>query len=529
MSVATSLTPGRLLCDGQFRLLTSYGADEPTGMEYWHARDLRMDREVALTILVGDPAEPATVRTVEHVLDQVRRAAALGLPAVARVFDVVGPESLYGYRDGVLGLVIADWTPGNDLLDLLRGTRFSPFTACRVVKQLALSTDQAHHAGLVLGAADPRRLRVTGQGVATVAFPGPPPTSSQRGDVRGLGELLYLLLTGTWPGQDLADLADIRRPRHLPGGQFAAPNEADPTVPRDLSLITMLSLSDSGVGGIRTCGPLLGVLDEVLNANVRTDVFPVVGRQPRPARPARPPNRVRQQAVRRTRTALRAAADTVARADGGHRRLAVITGALTVAAIAIAVWIGGQVVGYFQLTTTQAADGTSTGQSSGPPSAVRKSGSPPTNAAPAATPVAPSGVSEYLVTGNADNPGTLSRVIDGDPNTAWKTDEYRQQFPVFLPGIGVQLHFAQPTRIATVTINSPSAGTTVQIRAGSSAHPPLASTTLLATATLKPGDTAIPLRAGSATPYLLVWITQLGDGGEGYQTAINEITCRPAS
>jgi hypothetical protein len=57
---------------------------------------------------------------------------------------------------------------------------------------------------------------------------------------------------------------------------------------------------------------------------------------------------------------------------------------------------------------------------------------------------------------------------------------------------------------------------------------PLSGAPLLATATLHAGATTIRLPARPATPYVLVWIIHLDDGGGGFQSMIGEITCQPA-
>ena len=60
-----------------------------------------------------------------------------------------------------------------------------------------------------------------------------------------------------------------------------------------------------------------------------------------------------------------------------------------------------------------------------------------------------------------------------------------------------------------VTIDTPSSGTKVEIRAASTQTPSkLEDTTVLAPAfTLKPGHNVIPIKAGAPTSNLLVWIS----------------------
>lgn len=88
-----------------------------------------------------------------------------------------------------------------------------------------------------------------------------------------------------------------------------------------------------------------------------------------------------------------------------------------------------------------------------------------------------------------------------------------------------------PTVVGQVTIDTPSSGTKVEIRAASSSAPAsLNDTKLLAQAfTLKPGHNVIPVRAGSPTSNLLVWISTLGTTSGKSQAGFFEITVQAAS
>jgi putative peptidoglycan lipid II flippase len=116
-------------------------------------------------------------------------------------------------------------------------------------------------------------------------------------------------------------------------------------------------------------------------------------------------------------------------------------------------------------------------------------------------------------------------VIDGDPTTVWRTDQYRQQFPSSLkPGVGIMATFGQPVKLTEVDIDSPSAGTVVQIRTATTAVPHLADTQIIGTATLTNGHTVIQLNPGPPVQYVLVWIGTLANTGHYYQSMIGEIT-----
>src|SRR5205823_2400451 len=100
--------------------------------------------------------------------------------------------------EGLLGVIVAEWTAGTDLVDLVKDGPVEPFPAAHMVQRLAGAVEQAHHAGLALGLGHPQRLRLSADGTLRLAFPGPLPGATLRDDVMALGAVLYLLLTGRW-------------------------------------------------------------------------------------------------------------------------------------------------------------------------------------------------------------------------------------------------------------------------------------------------------------------------------------------
>jgi hypothetical protein len=117
-------------------------------------------------------------------------------------------------------------------------------------------------------------------------------------------------------------------------------------------------------------------------------------------------------------------------------------------------------------------------------------------------------------------------VIDGDPDTGWKTFNYRQQFPALKPGVGIMTSFASPVQLSTLAIDSPSPGTEVEIRAASTPDAAISDTQLLARATLDDGVTTVSLSDSQPVQYVLVWITHLGGGGSDNSTEIREVSFR---
>lgn len=474
-------TAGCLLGRKRYRLLAEIGRDDRFAVRLWQGRDLVLDRDVALTLFTAAALDAASVSSIHSAVTRALRSARLEVAGAARVLDVLEPERPDAASGIVVAVVVAEWTPGWALVDLLEDGPLPPLMAAHVLVPLADAVDTAHNAGLILGCDHPDRIRVTADRQARFAFPGPPPASGSRDDIRGLGAMLYLLLTGCWPLRDgpaglpLAPLG--------PDGTPISPLRLQPEVPVELSTLALRCIADSDKGGgVRTGA----AVRQVLEHNSSNDEFTAGGR----ARDSRQAERQRRIKFRVAMTAL---------------------GAATLMIIGYA---GAQVVSVF--TDTGAA-----------PLVI--AGATPTRSAPSAPVLAaPTRVKSLAVydpsgLGSPDHQRDVGKLLDGNPNTGWSTDSYIAQFPVYKKGLGVMLSFEAPISAASVTVVSPSVGTVIEIRTAMSPNAPLEQTTLVGTATLKSGSNQIPLRAGSPTRYLLIWITGLG-GKEGrHQSKLSDL------
>jgi hypothetical protein len=510
-AAASALRPGGVVGDQRYRLLAQFGEDHRVTAQFWRARDGQLNRDVALTVLIGDPSDAKAAAGAGRTLERAMHAATFVHPGVARVLDVLSLGSGVVPSEGILGMIVAEWTHGTDLLDVVSDGPVPASTASRLLEPLASAVESAHHVGLVLGVDHPQRVRVTPDGALRLAFPGPLPLATLRDDVKGLGALLYLLLTGRW--------ALPNGPQAIPGaptgpdGTVVAPSILRPMVPAELSSVAVRSMEDTAVGGIRTSAAILRVLDQVAEAEAATTMLPAVSGEPG-GRPVKDDGSIwiTKKPVNDTRH---------------KRKLAVWVAVLAVATVAIVVWIATSVIGFFSTGSDDAATGPSTVVTTG---ATATSSSPPpanTTTPPPAVgaPTKPTGVAEFNVAGhNPDNPNKVGRVIDGDPGTQWKTDNYFQPFPALKPGIGIMATFAQPVKLAQVAIDSPSAGTVVEIHTAPTPDADISAMPVIGRATLINGHTEITLAGAQPSQYILVWITKLAGGGNTNGSAIGEIT-----
>jgi serine/threonine protein kinase len=146
--------------------------------------------------------------------------------------------------------------------------------------------------------------------------------------------------------------------------------------------------------------------------------------------------------------------------------------------------------------------------------------------------VTPERATVFSPGGSPDHPDEAGKAIDGNPDTAWPTDIYQDAtpFPAFKQGVGLMLQLPAPTALSEVTVDVPSTGTEVQIRAADSADPnSLSDTTeLTSNVSLRPGQNTITIDNRTKTSNVLVWISKLGTLGGQSRTAISDITLRAA-
>lgn len=504
--VAPSTTAGSLL-GGRYRLSTRVGSDTAAGAEFWRAEDTVLQRDVAMTVLrrpapeldppgsTTDDDDP-TARAGEMVV-RALRSGSFDHPGCSRLLDVLASGGA-GVPDDVLGASVTEWVPGRSLAEAVTEGLVKPLTAARWVAPLAAAAEEAHRHGFVLGCDHPERVRITPDGRAQLCFALPRPDTLPADDVRGLGAVLYTLLTSRWPlsGADAARAGLAAAPRGK-GGAPTAPSTQRPGVPIELDTLTAGALGPADeTGHVHTAAAVHRMLGEVVAEE--DTLFPPV----HDGVPAEPEDTWQ---------------------DGGRpppvdprrrRKLLVGLAVLAVAVVVVFAFVGLKVGSLF-------SDG------DGP---VIKVGNDPagTTAQPAQPDgdgglAAVAGVGVYSPAGDLDNPGRVARVVDGDPSSNWRTYSYKQQFPALKQGVGLMVSFASAVQLSSVTIRSPSPGTVMEVRSASATDAALGDTAILTRATLDDGTTDVPLAGSQPVTHLLLWITKLGGGGSDNVTQIDEL------
>ncbi|WP_233214789.1 murein biosynthesis integral membrane protein MurJ [Mycobacterium sp. 4858] len=490
------LVPGARIAGGRYRLLVFHGGAPP--LQFWQALDTALDRQVALTFVDPDGALPDDV--LQEILSRTLRLSRIDKPGIARVLDVV--------HTGHGGLVVSEWVRGGSLQEVA-DTAPSPVGAVRAMQSLAAAADAAHRAGVALSIDHPSRVRVSIEGDVVLAYPATMPDANPQGDIRGIGAALYALLVNRWPLTESSVRSGLAPAERDSAGQPVEPMVIDREIPFQISAVAVRAVQEDG--GIRSASTLLNLLQQATAVADRTEVLGPIDDSPSPAAPRVAPDQDEGAILaRRRRNVL----------IGVGAGLVVIVVALLVLASVVSKIFGN--VGGGLNKDELGLNGPSSSTSSSAPSSAA-SGSI----------VKPIKATVYSPDGDADNAGTAGQAIDGDPSTAWATEVYTDAvpFPSFKQGEGLMLQLPNPTVVGQVTIDTPSTGTKVEIRSSATASPAtLNDTTVLAQAfTLKPGHNVIPVRAGSPTSNLLVWISTLGTTNGKSQAGFFEITVQAAS
>ncbi|GAA5106510.1 lipid II flippase MurJ [Nocardia iowensis] len=499
------LIPGASVAGGRYRLLAGHGGAR--GLKFWQALDIKLDREVALTFVDADQkaSDNSGHDGPQAILSRTLRLGRINSPGLARVLDVV--------RGSSGGIVVAEWTPGRSLREMAE-TVPSPIGAARAIRALASAAELAHRGGGSLSIDHPDRVRISATGDAVLAFPGTLADSDAQSDVRGLGAMLYALITARWPIRSggvtgtAATVGGLRLADFGPDGTPVEPRQIRPEVPFEISAVAVRSLESNK--GVRTAATVQHVLEQASVVDQKTDFIPVLrlGQRPQPV----PDESLADPEL------------LAAERERSQRMMWIMVGLGVLAALVVGIVIWWMVSVFAPGASDaplneQRNIGLTTNNS--PPAATPSAAGPTT--ASGGVPVPVTGVSVFSPEGTPDGVGSVNAVLDQNPATMWRTDQYFQQFPALKKGVGLLATLPSPAKLTNVSINSPSAGTAVEIRTSPTASPTLDQTQLIGTAKLGDGITDIPVRTDQAARYVLVWITGLGNSGGQFQTSIADI------
>lgn len=503
------LVAGAPVCGGRYRLLADHGGTPAA--RAWQARETATGDVVALTIIdpaaatkaatraagtaesaataagesaqytdAGSPhgrgstrpegsqaggSQAATAQAKQEILRRLQVLKTITAPGMAPIRGIIDGGSVV--------LVICDWVQGS-ALDAVARSGPDPLAAGFAVADLAEAAAAAADAGAPMGLDHRDRIRISTQGCAVMAFPGPLPESSARQDSQGVAATLGLLL------------------RHVPSQGIPKELEREYHQLRHLAGFAEQQLDLRHVAAS---------LRELTTRELRVDEDDT----PEPSLQA-------GFGVEKVR------ARTLAKAGVVGVLSVVLIAALVVAAMSV---LGGN-----------------RKDSPISPDSLREGAEAVTEADAADIPLSGAQEWMPLGgKGTPDSPETAPLAVDGDVTTIWQTDSYLAQLgtgpEATKEGIGLLVNLPEGTRLTQVKLLGVRPGTVFQFRTATGTPQVLADTTLVATAVAEGDSVEVDMRrrtssagnadeqpaqpstgaGSSALPEradkLLVWITQL--------------------
>ncbi|WP_369140187.1 hypothetical protein [Modestobacter versicolor] len=544
----TSTTTG---LPDRYRPLDQIAPDEvtPTGViRSWRARDRVLNRDVALR--VHTPGGPAAREWITRALT----AGGLATPALSMVYDAA--EGTGGSEPGGAAYVVNEWIEGTRLSDRLAADGPLPEREARaLVRRLAEGVAEAHRVGLAVGGLTPEHVVLRPGGLVGL-LSVPAAGGTEKGDIAALGALLELCLTGgradlAIDSPDLAALVRRARSDDPATGlsnvstmaallaERPRPGAGAGTGPQDA--VRPDGYTDSG--WMRRLRDRRDLVDAEAAQSApegdhpvrldRATLPPVPGPglvRPLAARPAAP---VDDDDEELDFGETFAAADDPSVDDGpsttARRRFAVagvLMAALALVVVA-ALWFGNNVL-------SVAGNVDQGGGGSTPPTASAESSAAPSTTAEAPAAGAPLPVISALVfdpfgDGEPENDDEVPRTLDGDPATTWSTLNYRgtPTFGNLKPGVGIVYDLGGEQALSGVTITTTRPGSTVEVRTGGTPDGGLDAFAVSASGRLG-GTDQLAFSEPVTTRYVLVWVTGLVDGPDGFSADLGEVAITAA-
>jgi hypothetical protein len=543
----------------RYRPLDQVGPDEHTEtgvIQTWRAKDRVLNRDVA--VRVHTPAGPAAHAWITRALT----AGGLATPALAMVYDA-SEGSGDPQAPGGAAYVVNEWIDGEALADRLLQGPLPEREIRTVLRRLADGVAEAHRVGLAVGGLTPENVVLRPNGL--VGLRGVPAAQGTiDGDVAALGDLLEVCLTGLRPGEaeprplrgpsDLVALA--RRARSTEAGQGLSSVAAMAAIlaerPRNRptaggSRAEALRRDEPAVAGSRpdqamrvdpnTLPPVppvrpVGSGDTVLSPAAlggdtvdARSVAPTAGayagrssaRDEQDGDPALLPGDLYTGPYTDS-TPI----DDDEDAAGRHKLLVFGLPLLALlVVVGLAWWVGTSV-----LSVAGSVDEGSTPSVTAPTGGVQDEGGAATGDA---ADIQGAEVFDPEGDGEPENDSDVPLTLDGDPATAWSTLTYRGSpaFGNLKSGVGILYDLGAVQALSGVTVASPVPGVTVEIRTGETPAGDLDGFDVVADGTLE-DTTDLTFEEPVEAQYVLLWITGLVDGGDGFTGQIGEVTVHTA-
>ena len=478
---------GQRIFAGQYQLDVQIASSLSSPM--WRAMDLLLKRWVTLVLL-----PTSDLRSVK-LLQACQAAAANDRRDVIAILDVIASgtindENSTQSQESYIGIVF-EWLDGESLDQLLikRGEAFEVEKALQQVGLVANTLAYSHSLNIFHGRLRPHNLifsegqnvRLSGFGL-DAALMGADSSDGVQQDIKGVGNLLFVMVTGMWP---LESVDSLPAARATAGASIVLPSEVH--------------------GGIRSG------IDQIYR-RTQTGEFSSM----RQVIDALSVGEVEVEQNLQARVTRFTASSVTWHPESGTSasRLRVIT----IAALAVGIfgWIG------WQLLTTNFAGS----------NAVPQNISSPQPSIEISVPVGTgeiaqiSGISSYDPFGdNAENENLAELAIDGDSQSAWTTVEYRAA-NMGKSGVGLILDLGTAQLVTRVGVEFNSTGQSAEVYVVDTATPDFATATKIGETSGASQTSEVKASEPTTGRYVIVWLTpDLPKVASGkFQGGIAEIT-----
>ena len=452
----------------------------------WRAIDNSLNRVVCIVLL---PHTDARAKTLSA---HAKAAAVNSNRNAVAILDIVEHDFVKGVRaidssEPYLG-VVTEWVDGQTL-DHIIGKNLEPMApkdALKVLAQVANAVGAMHDLGLVHGRLRPRNVylndagevRVTGFGIDAALFPADGTT--QAADIAGIGDLLFAMVTATWPSGTVGALpgAEI-----LDNKTLTLPSQQRVGISSDIDSL----YEKTQDGTFKSTAELLQEIS-ITNASMVADLQAAVNRW--------------------TAHEVTWHGKDIPKS----KRLRAVTLAFVITYFFG--WAGWQLMTH-NFHTGSASAVTKPQISESPKFSVSPSASASASSSESSAPwptmyAKPDSATGYDPYGDgSENPTLAKLAIDGNPETAWVTSPYYSNTLGKKSGVGLLIDLGKPTKVASVKVTFTSAGHSGTAFLSNTDKPDLTKAEVLGTVS----NSNKAERFSPAQPitgqYLLIWLTKV--------------------
>lgn len=480
---------GELLAE-RYQLEQHVNTDR-TGRQVWYGVDVILRRPVAVVIRYPGGA------AASQMLQVAVEASRIVHPNLVGVYDAIDEQSR--------AYVVREWVDGASLRDYIAGGTFDGERAVAVGHAVAAAVTAVHSTGMTHGNVHPGTVLIGRDGRVMLADARADGMVAGEEDVRAVGAVLYYALTGSWPHSEIPGPDTLPDAMRDPHGTLASPRQVRAGVRDHLDNLVMDLLDRSlSVPPAEVLAGEMARLDsapeEIYYPETDTDTGPVRLREriPTPA------------------------------ASG--RKIVLGVGALVV------VGVLGVVLG-INLLGSPSPDGSAGGpDGSASAPAATPTGDGGDGGNPEVIPLSPDQVRIVdSPEGNRAEVEGAEALVDDDPSTTWRTDEYRSDphFGLLKDGMGILIDLGEPRQLASVKVEMTTTGGVAELRTGDSDpgatregdQQIIQSYTPLGEPVIE-GSTMVfsAFDKDTTYQYLMVWFTELPPDGDGYRVEVQQVT-----